>query len=119
MFKHVSILFLLCLSGFCASAQAQTEPLQGLKILSQPQAEYTDQARMNNIQGTVQVRVTFLPNGTIGKVSDVRENHADLRKFGLVRAAMKAAKKIKFEPPVRNGKPLKASAIVEYRFTLF
>ena len=119
MIKHISIPFLLCLFGFCATAQAQTEILKGLKILSQPSPEYTDRAGMNNIRGTVQVRVTFPANGRIGKVGDVRENHEDLRKFGLVKVAMKAAKKIKFEPAAKNGKPVEASGIVEYKFTLF
>lgn len=119
MFRNISFLFLLCLFGFGTIVKAQTEILKGLKILSQPRPEYTDQARMNNIQGTVQLRVTFLANGTIGKVSDVRENHEDLRKFGLVKAAMKAAKKIKFEPAAKNGKRLEASGIVEYKFMLF
>jgi len=119
MFKLVSVLFFLCLFGFCAALPAQTTPLKNLKILSQPPADFTDEARKNNIQGTVQVRVTFLANGKIGKVSDVRENHEDLRKYGLVAAAMKAAKKIKFEPAVKNGKSQTATAIVEYKFTLY
>ena len=119
MIKPVSILLLLCLFGFGAGLKAQTETDKPLKILSKPLPAYTDQARMNNIQGKVQVKVTFLPDGKIGKVSDVPQNKEDLRKFGLVNAAMVAAKKIRFEPAMKNGKPVAAVKIVEYAFTLY
>ncbi|MDQ3802157.1 MAG: energy transducer TonB [Acidobacteriota bacterium] len=128
MFKRVSVLLFLCLVSFCVVAEAQRQPQtrqrqpginKPLKILSRPHAAYTDAARQNNIQGTVQVRITFLPDGTIGQVSDVARNHENLRKFGLVRAAMEAARKVKFEPEIRNGKPVKATKIMEYSFTLF
>jgi hypothetical protein len=119
MFRHISILFLLCLFGFCVAAHAQTETDKPLKILSKPRADYTDAARANNIQGTVQIEVTFLPDGTIGKVSDIPQNKENLRRFGLVNSSMAAAKKVKFEPAVKNGKPVKAVKILTYTFTLY
>lgn len=131
MFKQVSILLFLCLVSFCAVAEAQRQgqppqPRQPqaainkpLKIFSKPRAYYTDLARANNIQGTVRVSVTFLPDGTIGKVGDVARNHENLRKFGLVRAAMEAARKVKFEPEIRNGKPVKTTKILEYGFRIY
>lgn len=127
MFRGVSILFLLCLFGFCAVAavSAQMPPPQPagitrpVKILSKPRADYTDAARTNNIQGTVQVSVTFLPDGTVGKISDVARNNSNLRKFGLVKSAMDAARKVKFQPAMKNGKPVKEVKILEYTFTLY
>lgn len=119
MFKHISILFLLCLFSFCLAVNAQTETDKPLKILSKPAANYTDAARTNNIQGSVLVKVTFLANGKIGKVSDVPKNNENLRKFGLVNAAMEAARKIKFEPVMKNGKPVKVVKMLEYNFTLY
>ena len=119
MIKHISILFFLCLFSFCLAVKAQTETDKPLMILSKPRPNYTDEARTNNIQGTVQVRVTFLPDGTIGKISDVPQNKENLRRFGLVKAALEAAKKIRFEPAVKNGKPIKATRILTYSFTLY
>jgi TonB family protein len=119
MFKSVSILFLLCLFGFCVAARAQTETDKTVKILSKPRADYTDAARTNNVEGRVQVRVTFLADGTIGNIGDVAENHEDLRKHGLVKAAMEAAQKIKFEPAVKNGKPISVTKTLTYSFILY
>jgi outer membrane biosynthesis protein TonB len=120
MFKRVSILFLLCLYGFCAAAaQAQTEADKPLKILSKPRANYTDEARTHNIEGRVQVKITFLADGTIGEVTDVPENKEDLRKFGLVNAVIEAAKKIRFEPATKYGKPVAVTKIQIYTFTLY
>jgi TonB family protein len=119
MFKHISILLLLCLFVFGAAAKAQTAADKPLKILSKPLAAYTDAARMNNIQGAVQVKVTFMANGKIGKISDIPKNGGILRNSGLVKAAMEAAKKIRFEPAMKNGKPVTAVKIIEYTFTLY
>ncbi|HEY0047853.1 MAG TPA: energy transducer TonB [Pyrinomonadaceae bacterium] len=119
MFRHISILFLLCLFGFCVAVKAQTETYKPLKILSKPAANYTNAARANNIQGRVRVKVTFMANGKIGKVSDEPQNHEDVKKSGLVKAAIEAAKKIRFEPAIKNGKPVTAVKIIEYTFTLY
>lgn len=119
MFKPVSALFLLCLFGFCAAAQAQTEADKPVKILTKPRADYTDEARRNNIEGKVQVEITFLADGTIGEVIDFPENKEDLRKYGLVNAVIEAAKKIKFEPATKDGKPVTVTKIQIYTFTLY
>lgn len=120
MFRHVSILFLLCLFGFCAApVWAQTQADKPPRILSRPRPAYTDEARKDNIQGVVLVKVTFEADGNIGKVTDVSENAENLRKSGLVNAAIEAAKKIKFEPAMKNGKPAKVTQIMQYRFTLY
>lgn len=123
MSRHVSVLFLLCLLGFSASAAplilAQTQINKPLTIISKPRPSYTDEARKDNIQGLVLVRVTFLANGKIGDVADVAQNDENLRKYGLVKATIEAAKRIKFEPAVKNGKPVKMTKILEYRFTLY
>ncbi|HEX8249033.1 MAG TPA: energy transducer TonB [Pyrinomonadaceae bacterium] len=119
MFKHISILLFLCFIGFCTTVKAQTQTDKPLKILSKPRPSYTDEARKNNIQGTVQVAVTFLSDGTIGKVGDVRQNNVNLRKYGLVNASIEAARKVKFEPAVKNGKPIRVTKILTYSFTLY
>ena len=85
-----------------------------LKILSKPRMEYTDEARTNQVQGTVTLRVTFLANGTIGSITPV-SGLPD----GLTEQATKAAKLIKFEPATKNGKPITVTKQVQYNFTLY
>jgi hypothetical protein len=86
----------------------------GVKILSKPRANYTDLARTYSIIGVVRVRVTFLANGQIGGVSPVTK-----LPLGLTLSAMDAARKIRFEPAVKNGVPYSVTKIVEYTFTLY
>lgn len=86
----------------------------GMKILSRPQPRYTDQARVNNVQGTVTLRVTFTASGTIGSVSPVSG-----LPYGLTEQAIAAAKQIRFEPPKRNGQPYAVTKTVSYTFTIY
>jgi TonB family protein len=86
----------------------------GMKILSRPQPRYTDAARVNNVQGTVTLRVTFTASGTIGSVSPVSG-----LPYGLTEQAIAAAKQIRFEPPKRNGQPYAVTKTVSYTFTIY
>lgn len=85
-----------------------------LKILSKPRAESTEESRKNQVQGTVILRVTFLADGTIGAVSPI-SGLPD----GLTAQAIEAAKKIRFEPAMKDGKPITVVKQVQYTFTLY
>ena len=45
------------------------EPTEGVKIISKPRANYTDEARLGQVQGKVVLRVTFSATGQIGVIS--------------------------------------------------
>lgn len=84
------------------------------KIISKPQARYTDAARTNAVQGVVKVKVTLLASGQVGSVTPVtRLPH------GLTEQAIAAAKLIKFEPKKVNGVPTPTIVTVEYSFTMY
>jgi len=85
-----------------------------LKILSKPRANYTNEARENNLQGTVALRVVFLDSGKIGKVSTING-----LPHGLTEQAMAAAMQIKFSPATKKGKPVTATKTVQYSFTIY
>lgn len=89
-------------------------PTVGVKIISKPRPGYTDAARVNNIQGTVILKVTFNANGTIGGVSVVKG-----LPNGLTEQAIAAAKGIRFEPAKKGGSPYAVNKNVEYSFTIF
>lgn len=88
-----------------------TKPLQ---ITSKPIAKYTDQAKNNCIEGTVKLRITFFSSGKVGKFK-VLNGLAD----GLSEEAIKAAKLIKFEPEMKDGKPVNVTKMVGYNFTIY
>jgi TonB family protein len=87
---------------------------KGLSIVSKPKAMYTDQARQNNYQGSVLLRVTFLASGQIGGISAVRGGP-----YGTTESAIAAARRIVFQPAMQNGQPVTISKTVEYSFTMY
>jgi TonB family protein len=86
----------------------------GLKILSKPKPQYTDEARNDNLEGTVLLRVTFLANGQIGSVLAVKG-----LPDGLTDCAITAARQLKFNPVKVNGTPQTVTKSLEYSFSLY
>ncbi len=86
---------------------------QTLKILEKPSPQLMEEQSKTNIevQETIRLRVEFLANGQIGKISPVQS-----LPYGLTENAIEAAKKIKFEPEKKDGISVTVSKQVEYRF---
>ena len=118
MLKKILPAFIFCFLILFQAAKAQTNQVQGLKILDKPSANYTEEARKKNVSGWVRLRINFRANGEIGEIVYVKESSSkkNLTKYGVVAQAIEAAKKIKFQPALLNGKATDASAIVEYVF---
>ncbi|MGI8788360.1 MAG: energy transducer TonB [Pyrinomonadaceae bacterium] len=87
---------------------------EAVKILAKPRANYTDAARQNQVQGTVTLRVTFLPSGQIGGIAPVSG-----LPYGLTEQAIAAARGIRFEPAKKNGVPYAVTKQVQYSFTIY
>ena len=72
MFKTallLGVLALFVLPSFAQEEDAKNPPKdQPLKILSKPRPGYTEEARQNNVQGTVKLETTFQSDGKIGDV---------------------------------------------------
>ena len=88
--------------------------LKDLRILEPPKALYTDDARTNQIQGTVIIKVTFLASGKIDNLKILRGLG-----YGLSKQAVAATKLIKFEPAEKNGVPINVTAKINYTFSLY
>jgi TonB family protein len=80
------------------------EPLQTVK------AEYPPEAASAGIQGEVVVKVHVSETGDVDSAEVVSGEPA------LTKAALEAAKKWKFKPFIRNGKPSRASALLPFDF---
>lgn len=94
--------------------QNKTPSSSSLSIISKPRAVHTDIAKSKNIEGTVQLKVTFKKDGTIGKIKIIKG-----LPDGLTEQAVEAAKKIRFNPAIKKGKPVTVTKIVEYTFTIY
>ena len=86
---------------------------QKAHILSKPEPTYTDNARKNNVEGTVEIVLIITSTGKV-KVLHVRKGLPD----GLTEQALKVAKKIKFRPATVDGKPVSMFIIAVYNFSL-
>lgn len=84
------------------------------KIISKRPPQYNARARENGVQGTIKVAVEFGADGRIRYVVPIRG-----LPDGLTENVVKAASEIKFEPAIKNDKPVTVIKFVEYSFRIF
>jgi TonB family protein len=72
---------------------------------------YTESARQNGVEGIVVLKAVFSSNG---KVTDIHVLQG--LPFGLTKKAMEAARKIKFVPAMKDGRPVSQYIQIEYHF---
>ncbi|HEY7180945.1 MAG TPA: energy transducer TonB [Blastocatellia bacterium] len=83
-------------------------------ILYRERAKYTEQARLNKLQGTVMLTIVF---GADGRIQDIRTVRG--LPDGLTETSIEAAQKIRFHPAVLDGKPVSVRATLEFTFNLY
>ena len=84
------------------------------RVLSKPEPQYTEDARKNQVTGTVVLRVVFASSGEVMQIRAVRS-----LPFGLTERAIAAARQIRFEPAKRDGRAVSVSMQLEYNFNLY
>jgi TonB family protein len=85
----------------------------GVAILYKPNPAYSPEGRAHKMQGDVVLEVVFLASGRM-QVTRVVSGLG----FGLDEQAMEAAKRIRFTPAMRDGKPVDFPARVRIEFRL-
>lgn len=96
---------------FCFTTYGQGS--SQLKILEKPTPQLSEEQKKINIeaQGTIALKVEFLANGQIGGIFPISS-----LPYGLTENAVEAAKKIRFEPAIKDNKPINVSKTVLYNF---
>ncbi len=84
------------------------------QVLSKPEPSYTESARKFSVIGTVRVRVALLASGKIALATVISK-----LPHGLTLKAVEAARKIKFEPAVKDGRLVSQYIQVEYNFNIY
>jgi TonB family protein len=84
------------------------------RIISRPNPAYTDEARKNNVTGTVVLRAIFAFDGKVRAIRVVKG-----LPDGLSQMAVRAARGIKFVPATIQGKPVSQYIQIEYNFNLY
>jgi TonB family protein len=87
---------------------------QRARLLLKPEPQYTEEARRNQITGTVMLRVVF---SSLGQVEQIRA--LQTLPFGLTEKAIAAARQIKFVPATKGGRPVSVWMQLEYNFNLY
>jgi TonB family protein len=83
-------------------------------IISKPEPLFTVRARRNQTTGTVRLRIVLGADGTVGHIYPTRS-----LPDGLTEASIAAARKIKFTPAMKDGRPVSQFVTIEYNFNIF
>ena len=84
------------------------------RLISKPEPQYTEDARKNQIVGTVVLKCVFSSSGQVTGIS-VRSGLP----YGLTERAIAAARNIKFEPATKDGHKVSMWMQLEYNFNLY
>lgn len=84
------------------------------RILSKPEAPRTEAARRNNTVGTVVMRLVLTASGEVTNIRVV-QGLPD----GLSESAVEAARRIKFEPALKDGRAVSQYIQLEYNFNSY
>jgi TonB family protein len=82
-------------------------------ITYKEKAQYTQEAKDNNVEGTVVLNAVFGVDGQIGEIEVIRG-----LPYGLTESAIEAAKKIRFNPAQKDGQPAPVRGNLEFSFNL-
>ena len=84
------------------------------RVLSKPEPQYTEEARKNQVTGTVVLRAVFTSGGQVTNIRAVSG-----LPFGLTEKAIAAARQIRFQPATKDGRPVSMYIQLEYNFNLY
>ena len=84
------------------------------RLISKPEPQYTEDARKNQITGTVVLKCVFSSNGTVTGIKTVSG-----LPYGLTERAIAAARQIKFVPATKDGHQVSMWMQLEYNFNLY
>jgi TonB family protein len=84
------------------------------RILSRPEPQYTEEARKNQVSGTVVLRAVFSSSGQVTNIRAVSG-----LPNGLTERAIAAARQIRFTPAMKDGRAVSQYIQIEYNFNLY
>lgn len=90
------------------------ELTQKARIRSKAEPVYSESARKFMVNGTVRLRLILMASGQVGGITPIsRLPH------GLTQKAIEAAKKIAFDPAIKDGRPVSQYVTIEYNFNTY
>ncbi|HEX8161442.1 MAG TPA: TonB family protein [Pyrinomonadaceae bacterium] len=83
-------------------------------ISDRPEPIYTERAKENQVTGTVRVRMVLAADGNVKHVVAVSR-----LPDGLTEAAVRAARRLKFVPATKDGRPVSQYVTIDYNFNIY
>ena len=83
-------------------------------ITAKPEPGFTEEARKNNVTGTVRLRAVLSASGSVQGISVVKG-----LPDGLTEKAIAAAKQIRFTPAQKDGRTVSQYVTLEYNFNIY
>ena len=93
---------------------AGSELSREAKVVSVPEPGMTEEARRKNVRGHVRLRVVLCHTGRVTDVEVLKG-----LPYGMTEEAVEAARRIKFVPGEKGGRPASQRAQFTYQFTVF
>lgn len=91
-----------------------SEVTRRAQILERPEPLYTEEARRNQITGTVTLRFVLGADGTVSNIVALSR-----LPDGLTERAVEAARRIKFSPAEKDGRRVSQYATINYNFNIY
>jgi len=83
-------------------------------VLNKPEPQYTEDARKNQIMGTVTLKIVLAANGQVTNIRSISG-----LPNGLTEKAIEAAHLIKFTPAMKDGHPVSQYTNIQFVFTIY
>jgi TonB family protein len=83
-------------------------------ILSKPEPGFTEEARRNNVSGTVRLRAVLSADGRVRNIAVVRS-----LPDGLTELCIRAARRMRFTPAFKDGHAVSQYVTLEYNFNVY
>jgi protein TonB len=83
------------------------------QILGRPTPGYTDEARRNQIEGSVKISVLLKADGAVSDIKVARGLG-----YGLDEKAIEAARQLRFVPAQKDGRAVSVRLFLEFKFSL-
>jgi TonB family protein len=84
------------------------------QITSKPEPLYTEEARKNQVTGTVRLRLILSASGQVTGITPLTK-----LPDGLTEKAIEAARKINFTPAEKDGRKVSQYVTIEYNFNIY
>lgn len=83
-------------------------------IRYKPEPGFTEEARQKNVSGTVRLRAVLSDDGEIRHILMLKGLPS-----GLTEKCVEAARRTKFTPAVKSGRPVSQFIVLEYNFNTY